>query len=414
MIKKVNGFGYARSLAVHAGVANHCEDIAIDLGTAYCSLYTTSGDVFKIELENLLTKERYLTSQIPTYVTMPTKYVDNDPVDQGRREEPKLIVATGQDAYEMVGRISPDLSSVRAVIDGNIANQRAYRAISRHVINLRFPDFHRKFKGTGKLKPRILGGVPQTANSRNKEYIREIFERDIGAREAFLVYEQIADAIGAGIKLEEPEASIVANSGGGTLDIAVVCFGKVVHSKSYQGAGDAMDLRIRDGAKSKGAKIGLRTARYIKEYMGSAMPFDPRDFRDKKQPFDTRKEMPTSLKVSGSSIATEEPMIVDIDPDEVRLWLKPEVEATILNFRDYFHLIHRLQLPEIQGDIKRRGLYWSGGNSQVYHMDKCISKSLDLEVFPVPDPAESVIRGMGEMLKDKRLLKLGDALGNVK
>jgi rod shape-determining protein MreB len=374
------------------------EDLAIDLGTDNSSVFVPGKGIVKVQMEDLVTKQLFQTSQIPSLaILMQSERAEHG--EEDFKKEGEIVFATGSQAYEMLGRLPPGLVSFKPVENGNIAHRRAYRANLRDLIRLQYPQFDRKFPAPA---PRILIGIPHCATEYHRAYIKDLIEKDLGGV-AMLAYEQIADAIGAGLPFRGPQACFVGNSGGGTFDIAILAMGKVIDQKSFIGAGDAMDRRIQTWVrKISNVEIGIRTATWLKENLGSAIPFEKEDFPG--------LEIPTTATVCGSDIRTEAPAEVTIHADELRACLIEEVENTVGHIRSYWASLHQERRPEIQGDIMKNGLYFSGGSSKLYGFAKYIEKALGIPVWRVQDPEETVIAGLGAMLEDDDLYELGRAI----
>jgi rod shape-determining protein MreB len=306
------------------------------------------------------------------------------------------VEAIGQSAFERWDR-DPNLRFERAVRRGNVGCVKSYRCLLRYMIRMRFKWFEWSFEEL-RVRPTIYIGVPETADDHHISSIKWIIEKDLHANAVF-VREQIADLIGGRrssdqqpIPFRGSKSVAIANLGGGTNDIAVACNGKVIHIKSFETAGDAMDEDIVKLLRNKKLQIGNPTAIEIKETIGSALAID--GVADDEV-----------FEVYGTSTETNRPGSVKITRAEIRECLLPVCNRIVEDFNSFLEKLE--DNPEIHADIKNGVIYLSGGASQLPGLAKYISKKTKLEIELVANPFTSVIEGLIAIKENEDLLGLG-------
>ena len=324
-------------------------DLAIDLGTASTLIY--------IKGQGIVLNE-------PSVVTIET--------------HSKKILAVGEEAKKMVGRTPGNLTSIRPMREGVIADFDMTEQMLRHFIQKVHP------KGT-LLRPRIIIGVPSRITQIEQRAVKESAEL-AGAREVYLIEEPVAAAIGAGLPITEPSGNMVVDIGGGTTDIAVISLGGIVYSESVRIAGDQIDGAIMNHLKREySLLIGEHMAEKIKMEIGSAFPF-----QEKKQ-----------MAVKGRDIVSGIPRTIFVDDAEIRNALQDCINTIVSAVRRA--LEHTP--PELAGDIIDRGIVLTGGGSLLKGLDDRLREETALPIVTVDDPLSSVVLGVGKTLEELSLLR---------
>ena len=241
-------------------------------------------------------------------------------------KEEKRVLAVGTDAKRMLGRTPGNIVAMRPLKDGVIADFDVTEAMLRYFINKA-----REKKFPWSPRPRVVVCVPSGVTSVEK---RAVFEATIqaGARQAFLIEEPMAAAIGAGLPIEEPTGSMVVDIGGGTTEVAVISLGGIVVSKSVRIAGDEFDLAIMNHAKNAyNLLIGERTAEEIKIKIGSAAPL--------------AEEL--DVEVNGRDIVSGMPKAVRIESEEIRTALTNPVNEMIQAVKDTLDALRQILLQTL-------------------------------------------------------------------
>ena len=245
-----------------SGIFSH--DLAIDLGTANTLVYVKGDGIVLNEPSVVAVKKG----------------------DRGGNE----VLAVGKEAKMMLGRTPGNIVAIRPMKDGVIADFEITEAMLRHFI--------RKVHGRRRLvRPRIIIGVASGITQVEKRAVRESAE-SAGAREVYFIEEPMAAAIGAGLPVTEPKASMVVDIGGGTTEVAVISLGGIVYCKSVRVAGDRMDEAIVEHIKRKyQLLIGTGTAEIIKTTIGNAY----------------RGDHVATIEVKGRSLVSGIPKILSMD-----------------------------------------------------------------------------------------------------
>ncbi|HBH87277.1 MAG TPA: rod shape-determining protein, partial [Syntrophaceae bacterium] len=207
----------------------------------------------------------------------------------------KKVLAVGLEAKKMLGRTPGNITAIRPLREGVIADFDITEAMLRHFI-------HRVYKRRSMIRPRIIVSIPSGITQVERRAVRETVAA-AGAREIFFIEEPMAAAIGAGLPVMEPTSSMVVDIGGGTTEVAVISLRGIVYSKSVRSAGDRMDEEIVQYIKKKyNLLIGERSAEIIKMTIGCAYP--DRELR--------------ALDIKGRSLISGKPTIVEINSEEIR------------------------------------------------------------------------------------------------
>ncbi len=288
------------------------------------------------------------------------------------------VLAVGQEAKMMLGRTPGDITAIRPMKDGVIADFETTEAMLRHFIRI---VHHRR----SLIRPRIVICVPSGITQVEKRAVRESAE-SAGAREVFLIEEPMAAAIGAGLPITEPTANMVVDIGGGTTEVAVISLAGIVYSKSVRVGGDKMDEAILQHIKRKyNLLIGIRTSEIIKTTIGNAFPSDQID----------------TIEVRGRDLVTGIPKILTIDSDEVRKAISEQVETIIETVR----IALEQTPPELAADIVDKGIVLTGGGSLLKNLDVLLREETKLPITITEDPLSTVVLGSGMILDNIAILK---------
>ena len=287
----------------------------------------------------------------------------------------KTVLAVGDEAKTMLGRTPGNISAIRPLRDGVIADFIVTEEMIKHFIK----KVH--IKNTF-ANPRILICVPTGSTPVERKAIQDS-ALAAGARRVQLIEEPIAAAIGAGLPISDATGSMIVDIGGGTTEIAVMSLGGVVFSKSLRVAGDAMDGAIINYMRKKfNLLIGESTAEKIKKEIGTAIPTTNNVFLMKGR--DIRSGTPKEISL------TEEDACEALMPILTQMLsaIKEALESTP---------------PELSADLVDMGLVLTGGGALLKNIDKLISKDTGLPVTIADNPLECVAIGTGKALENEEL-----------
>jgi len=288
------------------------------------------------------------------------------------------VLAVGEEAKQMIGRTPGNIVAIRPLKDGVIADFDVTQAMLKYFI--------RKAIDTKSfIRPRVIVGVPSGVTEVEK---RAVIDATIqaGAREAYLIEEPLAAAIGAGLPVHEPTGNMVVDIGGGTTEVAVISLGGIVTSRSIRVGGDEMDESIMQYIKrTYNLMIGERTAEAIKMTIGSAIvPTDDQsmDIRGR----DLVSGLPKTLNIKASEVqrALSEPIASIVEAVKVTLERTP---------------------PELASDIMDRGIVMTGGGSLLTGLDQLLMRETGMPVHISEDALSCVCMGTGRALDSIELLK---------
>lgn len=296
----------------------------------------------------------------------------NEPSVVAVSTENNKVIAIGVEAKKMIGRTPDAITAYRPMKDGVIADYRVTEAMLRY--------FMKKALGKWNIwKPTVLVSVPAGVTSTEKRAVIEAAVK-AGAADAFVVKEPILAAIGAGIPIHEPSGRMVADIGGGTIDVAVISLGGIVASTSVKVAGNALDRAIIDYIKKQyNLSIGDKTAEEIKITVGSAVPVN--------------EEL--TMPVKGRDLVSGLPRTVDMKTNEI-------VQAVNRELRDMMNAIRKVLQetpPELASDIIDNGIILTGGSSQLRNMPELVFRRTGVEAKLATDAYFCVARGTGVALK---------------
>lgn len=319
-------------------------DIGIDLGTANTLVYVKGQGI-----------------------------VLNEPSVVAMEKRTNKVLAIGIAAKEMLGRTPYEITAIRPLKDGVIADfditERMLSDFIKRVVKHRYL-----------MKPRIVISVPSGITEVEKRAVRDSAE-NAGAREVFLLAEPMAAAIGVGLPVDQPSGSMIIDIGGGTSEIAVIALNGIVNNISVRIAGDELDEAIVSYLKKNyNLLIGERTAEEIKWKIGSAYPLENEETMEIKGR-DLVAGVPKTMKVTSSQIreAMAEPIGSIIDATRQALEQTP---------------------PELASDILDRGIIMTGGGALIRGLDKRLRQETNLPVIVADDPLTCVARGTGKCLEN--------------
>ena len=302
--------------------------------------------------------------------------VVNEPSIVALRKGSDEVEAVGAEAKEMLGRTPEQITAVRPMKNGVIADFKATSYMLTHFIQ----KAHRRKR---LVHPRIVIGVPSEITPVERRAVREACAN---ASEVHLVEQPVMAAVGAGMPITEPVGNFIVDIGGGTTDVAVISLAGVVYAHSVRVAGNAMDERIIEFCKRKhNLLIGERTAEAVKIQIGSAFPL--------------ANEM--RMEVRGRDLVRGVPAAVALTDAEIREALSPCITA-ILNV---IKVALERTPPELSADISDFGLVLTGGGALLKNLDTRIRKETGLPVSIADDPLTSVVMGAGKMLDDFAVLR---------
>jgi len=324
-------------------------DMGIDLGTANVLVYV---------------KGRGIVLREPSVVAI------NKDTDQ--------ILAVGIDAKRMLGRTPANITAVRPLKNGVIADFDTTERMIRYFIR----KVHAR---KSLLHPRIVISVPSACTEVERRAVRESAER-AGAREVYVIEEPMAAAIGAELPVHEPAGNMVVDIGGGTTEVAVIALGGMVLTNAIRIAGDDFDQAIIEYFKEKeNLIIGERTAEEAKIKIGSVYPGTE----------------PKEMEIKGRDLVTGLPKTVMISTDDVRESLAEPMKELLKVIKDTLN-----QTPaELSADLVDRGIVLVGGGALLGGIADLLREATELPVHIADEPMNCVVMGTGKYLEQMELLK---------
>ena len=325
-------------------------DLAIDLGTANTLIYIRGQGVVLNE---------------PSVVA-----IRQDGGPNGK----KVIQQVGLAAKQMLGRTPGNISAIRPMKDGVIADFTVTEQMLKHFIKKVNPA--RLFS----FNPRIVICVPYGSTQVERRAIREA-AYGAGASKVELIEEPMAAAIGANLPIEEPTGSMVVDIGGGTTDVGVISLGGIVYSTSVRVGGDKFDEAIINYIRRNyGMLIGEVTAETIKKEIGSAYPAS--EVRE--------------MEVKGRNLAEGVPRSFAISSNEILESLADPLNSIVSAVKSALELT----LPELGADIADKGMILTGGGALLRDIDRLLMEETGLSVIIAEDPLTCVARGSGVALEN--------------
>lgn len=304
--------------------------------------------------------------------------VVNEPSLVAINREGTRILAVGRQAYDMVGRAPEAIRIVRPMRDGVIADFVVTEGMLHHLIG--------KVQGRQRLfKPEIMVCVPSGVTSVERRAVTEA-AISAGARQAWLIDEPLAAAIGAGLPISEARGSAICDVGGGTTEIAVISLSGMVVAHSIRVGGNRIDDAITTYMKRKhNLLIGERTAEEVKIAAGSAV-----SMKD-----------PLVADVRGRDLVTGLPRNIEVTSNEIVEAIQEPLGLIVRAVRDVLEETP----PELAADIFDRGIVVSGGGAQLRGLDRYVSMHTGIPAIVADEPQTSVVRGTGLALDHFEVLK---------
>lgn len=295
------------------------------------------------------------------------------------------VIAIGGEAKEMLGRTPKEISAIRPLKDGVIADFTATKLLLKKIMD-------KVCKKYNAARPRVIVGVPSGITEVEERAVQDTIIH-AGAREVYLIEEPMAAAIGAGIEIEEPSGNIIVDIGGGTTEVAVISLGGIVLSNSIRTAGDELDEDIINYVKREmNLAIGETTAEQIKKELGCAMPL--------------MSQM--SMEVKGRDLATGLPRTITITSGEVEEAIKESIAQIV----EVVKLTLEKTPPELASDIMEKGIVLSGGGALIQNLDKLISIETGMPTYVAEEPLDCVVKGTEKTLQE--IDKLRTVLKNAR
>ena len=347
MLKKI--FGYLS------------HDIGIDLGTANTLVYVKGKGI-----------------------------VINEPSVVAINKKTGRILAIGKEAKKMVGKTPAHIVATRPLVDGVVSDFEVTEQMLKYFIEKVHKESFTLFP-----RPRVVVGVPSGVTEVEKKAVIDA-SISAGAREAYLIEEPMAAAIGVRLPIQDASGNMIVDIGGGTTEVAVISLGGIVSSRSLRIAGDELNENIIQFARDEAnLLLGEKTAENIKITIGSAYNLDEK----------------MEMAMRGRDLVTGLPKEVVINDEQVRRALSRSVKILIDNIKATIEETP----PEIIADIMTSGIVLVGGGGMLRGLDKLISEQTKMPVRIADDPLTAVARGAGIVLEDiEKLQEVLLSMGNEK
>ncbi len=296
----------------------------------------------------------------------------NEPSVVAIEQQARKVLAVGESARKMLGRTPGNITAIRPLREGVIADFDVTEAMLKHFI-LKVGRMRRIFK------PRVVVCIPAATTSVEKKAVIEAVTRT-GAKDAFLIEEPRAAALGAGLDIFQPNGSMVVDIGGGTTDIAVLSLGETVVCCSVRVGGDKFDEAIvRFIKKEYNLLIGERTAEAMKMEVGTAFPEGPS----------------RQMDIRGRDLVTGLPRSVPVNSEQVYRAIQDPLWVIVQGVRQVLEQTS----PELAGDIVEKGIVLTGGGAMLDGLHKLISSETGVPAYLAEDPVGSVALGTGKALE---------------
>lgn len=327
------------------------QDIGIDLGTANTLVYICGKGI-----------------------------IINEPSVVAINKKTGQVLAIGTEAKNMVGKTPGHIVATRPLVDGVISDYEVTEQMLKYFIG---KAHHGAFSFL--MRPRVLVGIPSGVTAVEKRAVVEAMI-GAGAREAYLIDEPMAVAIGADLSVTSAGGNMVVDIGGGTSEIAVISLGGVVVARSLRTAGDEMNEDIVRYARDHfNLLIGEKTAEDVKIAIGAA----------------TKQEKEKTTTVRGRDLVTGLPKEVTMNTEDARLALAHSIRIIVNTIKT----IVEETPPELIADIMQRGIVLSGGGGLIRGLDALIADQTEMPVRRIEEPLTAVVCGTGIVLEDLESLK---------
>lgn len=341
-VPEKNGIWNGQLLRKMAGQLS--ADVAVDLGTANTLVY--------VKGEGIVLNE-------PSVVAIDT--------------ETGKLLACGLQAKLMYGKTSRQITCVRPIKDGVIADFHITTEMIKHMLRV-------VRKRWTMVRPRAVIGVPSDITQVEKRAVMDA-ALSSGIRQVFLIEESMAAAVGSGLPVEQPIGSMIVDIGGGTTEVAVLSLGGTMYSHAIRVAGDELDEAIQRYVKQKcGLEISIFEAERVKIAIGSLIPFSPR----------------LTIKVYGRDLATGMPHCIELGDDAVRAAMHEPVCAIVGAIYTALENVN----PEVAQDILANGVYLAGGGAMIRGFAECLTAKTGIRFVCDADPLTCVVRGVGKVVED--------------
>jgi rod shape-determining protein MreB and related proteins len=295
----------------------------------------------------------------------------NEPSVVAISEDDNRLVAVGEEAREMIGRTPANVRAIRPMRDGVIADYLITEAMLRYVIN--------KVARVRFFRPDVMISVPSGVTSVEKRAVRDAALK-AGARDAFLIEEPLAAAIGANVPISGPAGNMIIDIGGGTTEIAVIALGGIVVSESVRVGGTRFDEAIASYIRRKyNLMIGERTAEEVKIRIGAALPLDE----------------PLQMEVKGRDLIAGLPRTIPLSSGEVTEAIEQPLQQIISAIRGVLEQTP----PELASDIIDKGMVMSGGGSLLRGLDTLLTQVTGIPCHVAENALNSVAVGTGRALE---------------
>lgn len=325
------------------------KDMGIDLGTANTLVYV---------------KNKGVVAREPSVVAIQTNT--------------KQVLAVGEEAKKMIGRTPGNIVAIRPLRDGVIADFDITQSMLKYFIR-------KAYKRRTLLQPRVVICVPSGVTEVEKRAVEEAAIH-AGARDAYLIEEPMAAAIGAGLPVQEATGSLIVDIGGGTTEVAVISLGGIVTSKSIRVGGDEFDEAIVSYIKKEySLMIGERTAEEIKITIGTA---------------DVDSEV-VKMDIRGRDLISGLPKTLEISSKEIYEAMKEPISNIIDSIKSTLEKTP----PELAADIMEQGIVLTGGGAQLDGIDRVIMNETHISVIIAENPLDCVAIGTGRALDSLDILK---------
>ncbi len=326
-------------------------DIGIDLGTANTLVYVRGKGI-----------------------------VSNEPSWVARDRNSRRILAVGAEAKEMVGKTPANIVAIRPLRDGVISEFDVTEVMLRYFIKKAHEQLLIPYP-----RPRVVIGIPSGVTEVEKRAVHDA-ALEAGAREAYLIEEPMAAALGAGLPVTEPQGSMIVDIGGGTTEVAVFALKGIVVSRSLRIAGDELDEDIVQYARQKyNLAISERMAERIKINIGSAYPL-PEEL---------------TMAMRGRNLITGLPEEIEISSIEIREALSRSTNIIVDLVRDTLDETP----PELVSDLMETGVCLAGGGGQLKGLAERISEETHIRAWVAQEALTCVARGAGMVLENFEALR---------
>lgn len=342
--------------------------------------------------------------------------VIREPSVVAKHKKTKQVIAIGSEAKKMLGKTPATILTVRPLRGGVISDFDATEAMISYYIK----QVHEMANPLPKLlaRPKVVIGIPSSVTEVERRAVWEA-ALSAGAREAYLIEEPMAAAIGEDLPIFQSKGVMVVDIGGGTTEIAVISLGGIVVGRSLKLAGDDMDQGILHYIRLRhGLLLGEKTVEDIKIKIGSAYEkkssvVSRQSSDDKGKELETgdrRQKTEHTMIVRGRNIETGLPKSLRISETEVREALSPIFTQIIQAIADVLEETP----PELLPDILENGILLTGGGAKLAGLDELIVERVHMPVVVSEDPLTSVVRGAGKVVENEELLSRVKVIGGLK